>query len=257
MTREPDDSSTQLAHRVGAVASLCEVAATAQLSTSIYQVALRGNAAVLAGTPGNDVMIRLDDAKGRHVRRRYSVRGLDEGADQFTLWITIDHEGPGSIWVKKARPGDLVDVIGPRGKIPLDPAAHWHLFVGDASGLAAFYRMAESIEVPSRAIFIVEIDAADDALNAPFDEGLGVTGIFVDRQHRSTSDASGLLSGLAAFALPPDAGHAYLFGEFHVMRELQKALFDRGLEPEQISHKAFWRSGQSNAEHGEPEKIED
>jgi NADPH-dependent ferric siderophore reductase len=257
VTREPDDSSKQLAQRVGSLASLCEVASTEQLSTSIYQVALRGNAKALAGTPGNDVMIRLDDANGRHVRRRYSVRSLDEGADQFTLWITIDHEGPGSIWVKKAQPGDPVDVIGPRGKIPLDPSAHWHLFVGDASGLAAFYRMAESIEVPSRAIFIVEIDAADDALSAPFDEGLGVTGIFVDRQQRSTSDSAGLLSGLAAFALPPNAGHAYLFGEFHVMRVLQKALLDRGLEPEQISHKAFWRSGQSNAEHGEPEKIED
>jgi len=93
-------------------------------------VALRGNAATLAGTPGNDVMIRLEDAKGRHVRRRYSVRDLDVAADEFTLWITIDHEGPGSVWVKKAQPGDLVDVIGPRGKIPLDPSADWHLFVG-------------------------------------------------------------------------------------------------------------------------------
>lgn len=257
MTREPDDSSKQLAQRVGAVASLCEVASTAQLSTSIYQVALRGNAQTLAGTPGNDVMIRLDDAKGRQVRRRYSVRDLDVAADEFTLWITIDHEGPGSVWVKKARPGDLVDVIGPRGKIPLDLAANWHLFVGDASGLAAFYRMAQSIEVPSRAIFIVEIDAADDALSVHFDEGLGVTGIFVDRQSRMTNDPSGLLSGLAAFALPPGTGHAYLFGEFHVMRILQSALLDRGFEPEQISHKAFWRSGRSNAEHGEPEKVDD
>ena len=76
--------------------------------------------------------------------------------------------------------------------------------MGDASGYAAFYRMAESIEVPGRAIFIVEIDAPDDALSATFDEGLGVTGIFIDRRGRSTSDPAGLLSGLAAFALPLD-----------------------------------------------------
>jgi len=257
VTREPEDSSKQLAQRVGAVASLCEVVSTAQLSTSIFQATLRGNAQTLAGTPGNDVMIRLDDAKGRHVRRRYSVRDLDVEADEFTLWITIDHEGPGSIWVKAAQPGDPLDVIGPRGKISLDPLANWHLFIGDASGLASFYRMAQSIEVPGRAIFIVEIDAADDALSAPFDERLGVTGIFVNREQRSTSDPAGLLRGLAAFALPPKTGHAYLFGEFHVMRTLQSALLDRGLELEQISHKAFWRSGRSNAEHGEPEKVED
>jgi NADPH-dependent ferric siderophore reductase len=243
VTREPDDSSKQLAARVGAVASLCEVASTSQLSTSIYQVALRGNAQTLAGTPGNDVMIRLDDAKGRHVRRRYSVRDLDVAADEFSLWITIEHEGPGSVWVKGAQPGEPVDVIGPRGKIHLDPLAHWHLFIGDASGLAAFYRMAESIELPGRAIFIVEIDASDDALSAPFDEQLGVTGIFVNREQRSMSDPAGLLSGLAAFALPPGAGHAYLFGEFHIMRVLQSALLDRDSSPIRSATKPFGVAG--------------
>jgi NADPH-dependent ferric siderophore reductase len=254
--RQLDDASIQLATRLGAVASLCEVVSTRQLSTSVYEAVLRNNATTLAGIPGNDVMIRFDDPNGRLVRRRYSVRGLDEANDTFSLWLTIDHEGPGSSWVKSAQPGDVVEVVGPRGKIPLDPVADWHLFVGDASGFAAFYRMAESIELPGRAIFIVEIDAADDALANTFDEGLGVTGIFVDRQGRATSDPEGLLRGLAAFELPPDAGHAYLFGEFHVMRAIQSALLDRGLTQEQISHKAFWRSGRSNADHGEPEKTE-
>jgi len=256
VTNEPDDSSKQLAERVGATASLCAVVSATALSTSIYELVLRGNAVTLAGTPGNDVMIRLTDSKGRFVRRRYSVRSLDAANDTFTLWITVDHDGPGSDWVKVTAKYELVDVIGPRGKIALDPLADWHLFVGDASGLAAFYRMAQSIQVPGRAIFIVEIDAADDALSAPFDEGLAVTGIFVDRQGRSTSDAEGLLRGLAAFELPPDHGHAYLFGEFHVMRVLESALLDRGLRPEQVSHKAFWRRGRSNADHGEPEKTE-
>ena len=254
VTPAPDDASIQLAQRLGASASLCHVVSSEQLSTSIYQVVLGGNAAVLAGTPGNDVMIRLTDDKGRFVRRRYSVRDLDEVNDTFTLWITVDHEGPGTTWIKSAHTGDLVDVIGPRGKVPLDDGAAWHLFMGDASGLGAFFRMAQSIEVPGQAVFIVEIDAPDDALSAPFDENLGVTGIFVDRQGRATSDPEGLLRGLAAFALPPGRGHAYLFGEFHVMRVLQLALVDRGLDLEQISHKAFWRSGRSNADHGEPVK---
>ncbi|MHB8380573.1 MAG: siderophore-interacting protein [Acidimicrobiales bacterium] len=256
MTNEPDGSSKQLAERVSATASLCAVISAKPLSTSIYELVLSGDATTLAGAPGNDVMIRLVDAQGRFVRRRYSVRAVDAANDEFTLWLTVDHDGPGSNWVRGVTKGELVDVIGPRGKVLLDPLADWHLFLGDASGLAAFYRMAQSIVAPGRAIFIVEIDAADDALSAPFDEGLGVTGIFIDRRGRSTSDAEGLLRGLAAFELPPDLGHAYLFGEFHVMRVLEGALLDRGLAPEQISHKAFWRSGRSNADHGEPIKTD-
>ena len=220
----------------------------------MIEVALRGNALALAGVPGNDVMIRLSDARGRLVSRRYSVRDVDAEKDELTLWVTVDHEGPGSTWVQSAQPGDEIDVIGPRGKIPLDPLADWHLFMGDISALAAAYRMASSIDVPGRAIFIIEIDAPDDALATTFDEGLGVTGIFVERRGRDLNDAAGLLSGLAAFELPPDLGHVYLFGEFHVVRTLVTAVTDRGVAPEQISHKPYWRSGLSNAEHGEPDK---
>lgn len=254
MTKEPDATSIQLAKRLGAHAQVAEVVSSSRLSTSIFAIELRGNAAALAGIPGNDVMIRLADAHGRLVSRRYSVRSVDAANDTLTLWVTVDHEGPGSTWVQEATPGDVIDVIGPRGKIPLDPAADWHLFLGDASALAASYRMAESIDVPGRAIFIIEIDAADDALGAAFDEGLGATGIFVDRKGRALNDPAGLFSGLAAFELPSGVGHAYLFGEFHVVRALQAAVLDRGIDPEHISHKPFWRVGTSNAEHGEPDK---
>jgi NADPH-dependent ferric siderophore reductase len=223
--------------------------ATTKLSSSVHEVVLSGEATGLAGSPGNDVMVRVANAAGKFLRRRYSVRALDADHDQLTLWITTGHDGPGSAWARSAQPGDPVDVIGPRGKIVLDPQADWHVFVGDATGLAAFYRMAQSIEVPGRAIFIVEIDHADDALTAAFDEGLGVTGIFVDRQDRAKNDPAGLLSGLAAFAFP--------FGEFHVMKDVRVALLDRGLDESKISLKAFWRTGRDNADHGEPDKSSD
>lgn len=253
VTTEPDPSTLRLAERTGSSAARCRVVRTERLSTSVVAISLSGPAETLAGIPGNDVMIRLEDANGRLVSRRYSVRSVD-APDELTLWVTTDHVGLGSTWVLNAQPGDEIDMIGPRGKIPLDPLADWHLFIGDVSALAAAYRMAESIEVPGRAIFIIEIDEPDDALPATFDEGLGVTGIFVERRGREPNDPSGLFGGLAAFELPPDLGHAYLFGEFHVMRALLSAVLDRGLAPEQISHKPYWRYGLSNAEHGEPDK---
>ena len=254
VTTELDPTTLRLAERTGSSAARCRVVGTKRLSTSVSAITLAGPATTLAGVPGNDVMIRLADANGRLVSRRYSVRSLDPARDELTLWITTDHVGPGSQWVQDAQPGDEIDVIGPRGKIPLDPTADWHLFVGDVSALSAAYRMAESIEVPGRAIFIIEIDAPDDALPATFDEGLGVTGIFVERRGRALNDPSGLFGGLAAFELPSERGHAYLFGEFHVMRAMLSAVLDRGLAPEQISHKPYWRYGLSNAEHGEPDK---
>jgi NADPH-dependent ferric siderophore reductase len=250
----PHDSSIELAQRLGSNARVCRFVSSTLLSSSIREVVLAGQAALLCGVPGNDVMVQLTNPAGKLVRRRYSVHAVDEATDQFTLWITTAHEGPGSVWARNAQPGDEVDIVGPRGKIVLDPEAEWHLFMGDITCLGSAYRMGTSIDAPGQVVFIVETEHADDAITTAFDEGIAVTGIFVDRADRSKDDPAGLLSGLAAFAFPPGRGHAYLFGEFHVMKTLRVALLDRGLEDESISVKAFWRVGRDNADHGEPEK---
>ena len=90
--------------------------------------------------------------------------------------------------------------------------------MGDITCLGSAYRMAQSIEAPGRGHLHRRDRHADDALTATFDEGIGVTGIFVDRMGAPRTIPPDCLSGLAAFAFPPDAGHAYLFGEFHVMK---------------------------------------
>jgi NADPH-dependent ferric siderophore reductase len=257
VTYTPSPTTADLAHRLSASAANCEVVSSTSLSPCVREVVLRGNAEVLAGRPGNDVMVRVETPDGRFVRRRFSVRSLDEAADTFSLWVTTDHEGPAATWATTAIPGDHVDVIGPRGKTALDPAADWHLFVGDLTGLAAFYRLAGSIAPPGRATFVVEVDHPEDALTTAFDEAVAVTGIFIERRERALDDPAGLLDALAAFAMPPGAGHAYVNGEFAVVKVVTAALRDRGLRDDEISHKSYWRAGRMNADHGEPDKSED
>jgi NADPH-dependent ferric siderophore reductase len=254
MAVPPHQSSVDLAARLKVLARSCVVAARTSLSPSLVEVVLQGDAVVLAGVAGNDVMVLVETGEGTLTRRRFSVRAVDANNDTFSLWISTTHDGPAARWARSAVVGDSVDIVGPRGKIPLDDSADWHLFVGDVASLGSFYRMAQSIEVPGRAIFIVELDSPGDALTATFDDELGVTAIFVDRDGRSPDDSAGLMSGLAAFTLPPDEGHAYLFGEYHVMHAIKTAMLDRGLRSEQISLKAFYRVGQSNGPNGEPSK---
>lgn len=249
---EIDAASEQLAQRTGAKAVLALLAGVHVLSPSLYEVTLRGCSAI-AGSPGQDLMLTIPDGE-RNVRRRFSVRSVDVDQDTVTLWIARHDDGVAAQWLAQTTADSPLIVIGPRGKIPLDAMADWHLFVGDVTALGAFYALAQSIDPPGRAIFIVEIDEAADALTATFDPGIGLTGIFIDRDGRARDDATGLLSGLSAFALPPGEGHAYVFGEFSVVRTVRSALEDRGLDPSAISHKAFYRAGRSNQDHGEPQK---
>ncbi len=254
MDHLPHPSSVQLAERLSVHVVVATVSAVQRVSPSLVSVTLaHPDAAVLAGVPGNDVMVRIVEGD-QASRRRYSVRSLSPLGDELTLWVHTAHEGPGSRWAQRATVGDFVDLVGPRGKIPLAPLADWHLMLGDASSLATFYRLAESIEAPGRVIFIVETDDPSDALTTTLPEGIGVTGIFVNRDGRVGNSPTGLLNGLAALALPLDEGHAYLFAEFSVNRSLATALKDRGLDPTAISIKNFWRHGEPNRENGEPDK---
>jgi NADPH-dependent ferric siderophore reductase len=250
--RTPDATSLALAERLGTSVGVGTVLAATQISPSLRELVL-GGVSGLAGVPGNDVMLEVTH-EGRPVRRRYSVRSVDPEADTLTLWLATHHTGAGADLARSVSVGAELDVVGPRGKIGLDEMADWHLFVGDVASLAAFYRLAESIEAPGRAIFIVELEDPSDAVTPQLPEGLGVTGIFIDRDGRPQGNAEGLLSGLSAFAFPPDDGHAYLFGEFSAMKTVRTALLDRGLTDDAISLKAFWRTGKANADHGEPDK---
>jgi NADPH-dependent ferric siderophore reductase len=146
----------------------------------------------------------------------------------------------------------VIEAIGPRGKVTLDPLADWHLFLGDGSFFAAAYAMAEAIEAPGQALFVFEIDHAEDALTPALDEGIGVTVCFIERSGRALGDPAGLLAGLAALDLPPDEGHVYVGGELGVVAALRRALADHGFENGAVDAKAYWRLGVANLAHGEP-----
>jgi NADPH-dependent ferric siderophore reductase len=61
-----------------------------------------------------------------------------------------------------------------------------------------------------------------------------------------------LVAEAADIELAPGRGHAYLLGEAKVVLALRERLSSRGLPQDQISPKAYWGRGRSNAGHGEP-----
>jgi len=62
-----------------------------------------------------------------------------------------------------------------------------------------------------------------------------------------------LIDGARTVHLEPDGTHAYIAGELSIVASVRQVLVERGLAPEHISAKAYWRLGVANASHGEPE----
>jgi NADPH-dependent ferric siderophore reductase len=255
----PDISAARLDDPFAVLAG--PLAGTSRLSLEVIDAAqltphmrrLRLTAPQLAGfgyLAGQDVMLLVDVEGNRPVRRRYTIRGLDQASRTITIDVVLHGDGPGERWVRAARPGDTIEGIGPRGKITTAEDADWHLFVGDESALPAIFRMAEALPGGTPVRILIEIPDPEDEQDLR-----AVASAHVTWLHRRGAPA-GRPGALAAAAeqvpLPGGPGHAYLLGEASVVARLREVLAARGVESGQVSPKAYWGRGRANASHGEP-----
>jgi NADPH-dependent ferric siderophore reductase len=223
------------------------------LSDALAEVELTGDLHSLRALPGNDLMLAVPVTGGDgSFRRRYTIRRSTESS--VTLWIDVTAAGPGATWAHSAPLGSTIEAIGPRGQVTLDPLADWHLFIGDLSFLSAAYAMAEAIEPPGQALFVLQVDDEAHLVTPILDDAVGVTLCVIERTGWGPSDPVGLLAGLGALELPEDEGVAYVGGELSVVAAVRSALLERGFSAEAIRSKPYWRLGVSNLAHGEPKK---
>jgi NADPH-dependent ferric siderophore reductase len=206
----------------------------------------------LSHQPGQDVMLMVALDGDRPVRRRYTIRALDQARRLLTLDVVRHGDGPGERWVRSARPGDQIEGIAPRGKIIPAEGAGWHLFAGDESSLAAAFVMAGALPAGTPAIVLLEIPESADEQEPDMAADLSLR--WLPRGGGPAGDPGALAEALSSVPLPPGRGHAYLFGEAKVVLRLREVAAERGLAADQVSAKAYWGLGRGNASHGEPAK---
>lgn len=203
--------------------------------------------------PGQDMMLVIPQGPDRTVRRRFTIRRFDRNRRLIDLDFLLHGGGPAMRWAVAARPGDHIEVVGPRGKITLAGDADWHLFAGDETAMPGAFAMMEALAptVPGRAF--LEIDGPAEEQPIEIDGGANRQVTWFHKQTAVPGDGT-LVDVVAAAELPPGRGHAYLSGEVGLVSALQRALLARGLTPDQLSPKAYWNRGQANANNGEPER---
>ena len=161
------------------------------------------------------------------------------------------HADGGASRLHDASPGEVVEAIGPRGKVHLVPDARVHHFVGDQSFLPAAYAMAEAVRPPARAVVTLAVaDPADRLdLDAPTAPG-GPTWVDPADDDEKTAVALLAASGLGA---PEDGVVVYVGGEMSLASTVRSVLVrDNGWSRETVLPKPYWRRGTPNARHGEP-----
>ena len=248
--------SAALVARLGGDVAAWDLEVTSAVALTPTMRRIRCTAPGLAGLsyrPGQDLMLAVP-AAGASFRRRYTIRSFDPAGPSIALDVVLHGDGPAAAWAASVQPGGRIEGIGPRGKVTVDGAADWHLFAGDDSAVPASLAMAESLPDPDRALVVLEVDGPDDEQQVYAADGREIAVRWLHRAGADPAAAGNLVAALETIDLPRGRGHAYLAGELRVVAALRAALLARGLTPDQISAKPYWRAGRANAAHGEPER---
>jgi NADPH-dependent ferric siderophore reductase len=202
--------------------------------------------------PGQDVMLWVPADGGRMVYRRYTIRHFDRAVGSLDLDVFAHGgEGPGDRWAQAVRPGDVVDVVGPRGKISL-VAAPWHLFAGDETYIPATFAMLEALPAGTPAWAFLEVAGPEEEQRLSV--GADVRLVWIHRGNASLGDLADLVTAVGSAELPASPGHAYVGAELQVAKALSRVLGARGFDSSRISSKAYWGRSRANANMGEPKE---
>lgn len=213
-----------------------EVVAAAELTPRMRRVTVRCDAMTGASVrPAQDVELHLQEATGRRVKRRYTIRNFRPDSGEIDLDVVLHGEGPGARWGETAAPGDVVRFQGPRGKLELRPAPA-HLLVGDESALPAIAAICEALPADEPATAVIEVQDAADELPVAADTR------WVHRAGADPGSSQLLVDALAHVTITPGV-HAYLLGETRAMVTLRALLESRGVAHDAIFVKGYWNLG--------------
>jgi len=190
-----------------------------------------------------------DDVKARLPReqwprtRSFTVRHWDPERALLTIDF-VDHgdTGVAGPWASAARPGDGLQLMGPGGAYAPDPAAGWHLMVGDEAVVPAIAASLERVPEGVPVHVVLEVGGPEDEVPLESPGDLRVTWL-----HRRAGADDALVEAVRALAFPEGSVHAFVHGEASAVRAVRRHLVvDRGISPDALSVSGYWKRGRTD-----------
>jgi NADPH-dependent ferric siderophore reductase len=236
-------SETHLAVRVRHEARrrAVTVKAVGRLTPNMVRVVFEG--ASLEGfiSLGYDDHVKLlfPSSGAEPAMRDFTPRRHDAARRELTIDFALHQTGPASDWAARSRPGDALEIGGPRSSFVVPDVFDWHLLIGDETALPAIGRRLE--ELPSHARAVVVAAVVGEVEEQVFASDAAVAVHWVHRPLARAADPQPLLAAVADLTLPAGEGYAWIAAESGVARALRQRLVDRGLR--RIKAAGYWRQG--------------
>lgn len=199
-----------------------------------------------SAAPDDHIKLFVAQEGGEVVSRDYTPRRFDTNAGTLDIDFALHDAGPATRWALGAKPGDKLQVGGPKGSRVMDGEPDWRLFIGDETALPAIGRSIE--EAPAGAKVISLVAVTNEANEQRFDTRAQLEAHWVHRPADRADDPQPVLDALAGLALPDGDGFVWIAAEAHVTRAVRD--YVRGAlkhAPNSVKASGYWIKGRADA----------
>lgn len=194
--------------------------------------------------PDDHIKLFFDDAALGRRMRDYTPRRFDPVLGTLTIDFALHQAGPATAWALAAKPGDRLEIGGPRGSTILADDFDWYLLIGDETALPAIGRRIEELRPGVPVISIVVIDGA--AERQSFATAASWAPYWAHRTG-DADDAALLRRVLAGITLPAGDGFVWIAAEAEVARDLREEILGLGHPPAWLKSSGYWTRSAAQA----------
>ncbi|PDT03510.1 NADPH-dependent ferric siderophore reductase [Rhizobium chutanense] len=193
--------------------------------------------------PDDHIKIFVRAADGSEERRDYTPRRYHNTERRLTIDFALHEAGPVTRWAIEARPGDRLEIGGPRGSAVVSATVRRWLLIGDETALPAIGRR---IEESAAGTVITAVAAVTGPLEQQrFDTRAELDIRWAHRPLSQASDAAALLKLLSAVDIQPET-FVWVAAEASVTRAVRAYFLERGYPLSWIKASGYWVFGKAD-----------
>ena len=224
-----------------------EVVSVIRLTPHMIRVTLSGPdlQGFVSASPDDHIKIFIPGLDGAPVRRDYTPRRYDPVAGTLVLDFVNHEGGPAATWARAARPGDRLDIGGPKGsQVIAGPVDRW-LLIGDETALPAIGRRVEELPGQAHVTTVVTVPGVED--EQVFATAAHHHAHWVHRPIEQADEADSILAALEKLPIP-EGCFIWVGAEAQVARAVRLYLVQqRGVPVQWIKASGYWVKGRADS----------
>ena len=183
-------------------------------------------------------------AGGRPTMRDYTPRAFDARANSFVIDFALHSDpGPATAWAIAAKPGDSIEIGGPRGSVVISPDYSEYWLIGDEAAIPSIMRRFTEWS-GARIHALIAVSGPNEEIPLPLGNRHDVR--WIHRSANTAADPSQILTALPDWFAPTSDCFVWIAAEAGVTKALRAAILETGHPVTSLKASGYWTWGMAD-----------